>query len=783
MRKIDKLLWHAIAPPFLITLAVLTFIVCVHEVGTLSELLITRNASLKTILQIIGAALPAILVFSLPLSFLIGILIGLSGLSGESQITALRACGVPLRSLLRFILMFGALIAAITAFLSMIVLPKTNDVKRMVQGRISLTAAASQIQPRVFNEDLKNFVFYIDDLSVDKRYWSRVFLADNTDPEAARIIIARSGAWISDAFSRRSQLHLEQGSSYGVTLNDPSKATVSLFASTDLPIKWDNDFDPDGEINLRARNVTEQGSLQLWRNAEKASPSERLKQLIEINRRIALPFSVFPFALLGLSLSVSTSKGGRTYGFALSLATVIIFYMLFFNGLRLASVGKVTPWLGAWGADMLFAAIGLLFLTRIEHCFSFGNWISRFLWKYGWDSSFFRRFPFENARSRITKIDKSIIKSSQSIARFAFPKILDLYISRGFLIYFFWSLVTCGTLFILLTLFDLLDDIIRNRIPIIYVLDYFFFYTPQILMVVIPMSVLLAVLINFGILEKNSEITAIKAGGWSLYRIAIPVFIIAAGFCATLFLMQDYVLPYANIRQDQIRNTIKGKPPQTSMSLQRKWIVGESGRIYNYEYFNNSQDSFVNLNIYDVDLKSTAILQQMHAARANIDLDGIWTLENGWIRNYQSQSPDGFRLIKNEKFRFPERAAYFEKEIFEPKESSKKTYIELSRYINYLKKTGYNATELQVELNKKISFPVSCLVMALLAVPFSFSTGKKGAFFGIGLSIAIAMSFWGISGVSEALGTYGLLVPFLAAWAPNILFGAAGLTLLLTIRT
>jgi LPS export ABC transporter permease LptG/LPS export ABC transporter permease LptF len=782
MRKIDKLLLHAIAPPFLITLSVLTFIVCVHEVGTLSELLISKNASLETILQIIGAALPAILVFSLPLSFLIGILIGLSGLSGESQITALRACGVPLRSLLRFILMFGTIIGLITAVLSIVVLPQTNDIKRKIQGRISLTAAASQIRPRVFNEDLKDFVFYVDDLSVDKRSWERVFLADNSAPESPRIIIARSGAWISDTSSRRSQLHLEQGSSYTVTLDDPSKATVSLFDSTDLPIKWNNDFNSDGEINLRARNVTEQSSLQLWRNARKASPLERLKQLIEINRRIALPFSVFPFALLGLTLSVSASKGGRTYGFALSLATVLLFYMLFFNGLRLADVGKVSPWLGAWGADILFAAIGLLLLARVEYCFSLGYWISKLLWKSRWDV-WLRRFPFENARNRITKIDTSIIQSGQSIARFSFPKILDLYISKGFLLYFFWSLVTCGTLFILLTLFDLLDDIIRNRIPIVYVIDYFFFYTPQILMVVIPMSVLLAVLINFGIMEKNSEITAIKAGGWSLYRISIPVFFIAAGFCASLFLMQDYILPYANIRQDQIRNTIKGKPPQTSMSWQRKWIVGESGRIYNYEYFNSNQDSFVNLNIYDVDLKNTVILRQMHAARANISFDGVWTLENGWIRNYQSQLSDGFQVIKSGKFRFPEKAAYFEKEIFEPKESSKKTYVELNRYINYLKKAGYNATELQVELNKKISFPVSCLVMALLAVPFAFSTGKKGAFFGIGLSIAIAMSFWGISGVSEALGTYGLLIPFLAAWAPNILFGAAGLTLILTIRT
>ena len=123
------------------------------------------------------------------------------------------------------------------------------------------------------------------------------------------------------------------------------------------------------------------------------------------------------------------------------------------------------------------------------------------------------------------------------------------------------------------------------------------------------------------------------------------------------------------------------------------------------------------------------------------------------------------------------------REIFQPKESSKLKYFELSSYISYLKKSGYNATELQVELHKKIAFPLSCLIMALLGIPFSFSMGKKGAFYGIGISIGIAITFWGISGVFETLGAYGLLVPVLAAWAPNIIFGASGFALLFSIRT
>jgi len=781
MRKIDKLLYRAIIPPFLIALVVLTFVVCVHEIGTrLSELLITRNASLGIMLSVTGATLPAILIFSLPLSYLIGILIGLAGLSGESQITALRACGVPLRALLRSIFVMGAAVGLLTALFSLAILPRTNDILRQAKNKIDLAQASSLIKPRVFNEDYHGYVFYIDDLSVDKKDWSGIFLADNSDPKSPRTIIARSGTWVSDSSKRRLQLHLEGGASYAINTEDPSQDNVSVFNNTDIPIE--SKSSPVAmDSSPQSRKVSERHTTDLWRNYRHSPPAEQLEQLVELNRRIALPFSVFPFALLGLTLAVSTPKGGKTTGFALSLVSVIVFYMLFVNGLGLALVGKINPWIGAWGANILLACAGLFLLAKVERNLAPSHLISRILWPVRW-TRLGRKFPLEKMRARITGIDNAIHQSTGSLARYRFPKILDLYISRGFIVYFIWSLVACGTLFVLFTLFDLMDDIIRNEIGIGYIVEYFAFLLPQILMVIVPMSILLAVLINFGILEKNSEITAIKSGGWSLYRVAIPVFIIASGFCVCLFLIQDYVLPSANIRQDRLWNYIKGKPPQTSMYMQRKWILGEAGRIYNYEYFNANQDSFVDLNIYDIDMEGSRILRRIHADRARIESNGSWVLENGWVRGYDSQQPQ-FEPIKTETFRFPEKAGYFKREMLQPKESSKLTYLELTNYISYLMNSGYNAIELQVELNKKISFPLSCLVMALLAVPFSFSIGKKGAFFGIGMSIAIAISYWGIAGAFEAMGTYGLLIPMLAAWAPNVLFGATGLVLLFTIRT
>jgi LPS export ABC transporter permease LptG/LPS export ABC transporter permease LptF len=772
MNRINKLLLHAIAAPFLIALVVLTFVVTVREFGSLAELLLSRSASLGVLVRIAGSILPAILIFSLPLSFLIGVLVGMSGLSGESQVLALRACGIPLRRLLLFILVLGGLVGAATAALSLWIMPRANDWRRQAVAEIELSAGITRIQPRVFYEEIPKLVVYLDDVSADRQRGSRIFLADSSDPRAPRAIVARSVLWIPDAANRSMQLHLEEGASYATDPEHPDRDSVSLFKSTDISMELKK-RDPVGARPVKAE---EMGSLELLRRSVAGGENSNTKEILELHRRMALPLTIIPFGLLGLTLGVSNPKSGRTFGLALSLLAVILFYMLFFNGLRLAGVGRIPPWMGAWGANIVLTLAGWMLLGRVEKTFGLGHRLGRL-------SLPLVARPRPGALpGRLARMDYALLGWAGRAVRRLFPRVLDLHMLRGFWGFFLWSLASCASLFLLLTLFELMDDIIKNGIPTLSVLDYLFFLIPQILMFAIPVSVLLGILIHFGILEKNSEITALKAGGWSLYRLAVPILAAACLLSLGLFVLQDYVLPYANDRQDGLRSTILNKPPRSARRLERKWILGEGGRIYNYEYFDENKDSFVDLNVYDVDFDAVRIRRRIHASSARIRPDGFWILADGWSRSYDAGG-SGFEIIRTATERFPERASYFKREIFQPRESSKLTYLELARYIRYLKQAGYNAMELQVQLHKKASFPLSCLVMALVGIPFSFAAGKRGAFFGIGISVAVAIAYWGVSGAFEAMGAYGILLPMLAAWAPNLLFGAAGCILFLKLRT
>jgi LPS export ABC transporter permease LptG/LPS export ABC transporter permease LptF len=779
MSKIDKLVHFSIIPPFLISLTVLTFVVFMNDLSKLSELLITHNASPKAVGIIMGTIAPGVLIFSLPMSFLIGSLIGLSGLAGECQITALRACGVPLRRLLQPVVFLGLLVGIATAFMSVVVLPRTNNIRAELMSVVGVRQATTQIVAHVFNDDFPKVVFYLDELSLDRQHWAGVFLADNSNPLASRIIMAREGTWVTDPAGARLQLHLQNGTIFEMNPQEPDKDNTSAFASTDIPIEFREDIGAE-LMKAEKANPAAQATLKLWRSSSKADPARRREELIELHKRLALPCSVLGFALISVALGTFARSSGRTSGSVLSLVLVLLYYVMFINGMRLAKAESVPIWIGIWGADIVLLGIGIALLFSAEENSRLAQYTGRFQWKLRL-ADLFSRFHLGSIRGIIQRINDVALTTSGRLARSRFPKVLDYYIGRGFLVYFLWSVLICYSLFVVLTLFDLLDQIIRNKADFKLVVQYFTFLTPQILLLSVPMAVLLAILILFGILEKGSEVTAMKAGGWSLYRIAMPVLLISSVICGGIYFMQDYILPYANIRQDALRNQIRGRPAQT-FSKERKWIFGQSDRIYNYDYYNPDKNMFVRLNIYEVDMRRLTLTRRITARQASISEKGQWVLEDGWIRDFE-KNRGGFQSFKKQAFAFPEPASYFEKEIFEPKESSKMTYLDLKNYIDYLRQSGYNATELQIQLYMKISFPLSCFVMALIGIPFSFSMGKKGAFFGITASIAIAITYWGIFRIFEQMGAYGMLAPLLAAWAPNVLFASAGLALLLTLKT
>ena len=267
----------------------------------------------------------------------------------------------------------------------------------------------------------------------------------------------------------------------------------------------------------------------------------------------------------------------------------------------------------------------------------------------------------------------------------------------------------------------------------------------------------------------------------------MPVLIFGAIFSAVLFELQDNVLALTNREAIRLNAIIRGFPVQTFNVLDRRWIVGKNGDIYQYDVFNPQVNRFTRFTMYRPDASRWKLGRLTYANAVMLDGQKRWTARNGWDRTFSETTRANVTRTAVEYTPFTERAIALEPPDFfkaEEPDADRMTYGELKSYIALLQASGsLNVVPYLVQLQRKIAFPFVSVIMTLLAVPFAVMTGRRGAMYGIGAGLVLALIYWTALSVFGALGAGGWISPLLAAWAPNILFGAAAVYLLLTVRT
>ena len=197
-------------------------------------------------------------------------------------------------------------------------------------------------------------------------------------------------------------------------------------------------------------------------------------------------------------------------------------------------------------------------------------------------------------------------------------------------------------IFYISTLIDLADKLFGGVAPLGLLLRYFFFATPQFVYYIIPMAALVATLVTIGALTKNSELIVMRACGISLYRSALPLFLFALFFSGTLFELQEHVLADANQEAGRLNSIIRGYPAQAFGVLNRQWIIGKSGDIYRYEYFDPHLNQFGKLSIFHLDEGAWKLDSLIYAKdvalvkRAGADGQPalMWLAREGWTREF-----------------------------------------------------------------------------------------------------------------------------------------------------
>jgi LPS export ABC transporter permease LptG len=364
------------------------------------------------------------------------------------------------------------------------------------------------------------------------------------------------------------------------------------------------------------------------------------------------------------------------------------------------------------------------------------------------------------------------------------PQLLDLYVARTYGRMLVICIAGIMGLFYISTFLDKSDKLFKGQVTLGMLLQYLWWETPQFLYYIIAIAVLLSAIITVGLLTKNSELIVMRACGISLYRTALPLIVFAALASGVLFAFEERVLAFSNRRADYLNHIIRGGDSRTFDVVNRQWLVGGNGEIYHYQFFDPRRGELNALSILRFDSETLELKERAFATHATYSPRGRgdsqpWIARGGWSR--QLAGPAVTRYTPFDATRLSlEPADYFETEAPAP---DRMNFVELRRHIEELRTSGYNVTGYEVALQRKFAFPLVTLVMTLIAVPFAVTTGKRGAMYGIGVGIVLALVYWTAISVFAAFGAGGLMSPTLAAWAPNLLFGATAAYLLLTVRT
>jgi LPS export ABC transporter permease LptF/LPS export ABC transporter permease LptG len=773
MRILTRYILREVATHALIGVSVFTFVLFTRNLGQILELVVRNSAPLPSVAEVFFFIVPITLNISIPAGVLVGILIGLGRLAADSEVTAMRACGLGIWSFLRIISIFVVAAWAVALVNGVYVAPQSEAAMAQLQDRLKSSQASFEIQPRVFYEGFPQLVLYVEDVKAARgaAIWKGVFIADMSTPAAPRITLAEQGILVSEG-PNTLHLHLTDGSTHESDPSDPNHYQISTFDVTDLPIPV-----PQNESAKESSTapISRLSTMELWRLGSDAKNPQARLELIEFHRRFALPTACLVLALVGIPLGLSSKKGGKSTGFVLTILLVFAYYFASLVGVSLARQGKVSAGFGVWLANLVFFLGGAFLLWRAER-----KPIDVSSWKEGWT----RLKRGHAALPRLSRKENAWERASTRVRvfRLRFPMILDDYVLRDFGMNLFLVLATFLILLLVFTVFELLGDILRNHVSPVLVGDYLLNVSPYFLYNVAPLAILLAVLITLGLMQRSNEMTAIKATGISIYRIIVPVIVACAMLAAGLFFFDQFYLPYANKRQDALRNQIKGKPPQTYLNPDRKWIFGEHSSIYYYQLFDSERNQFGRFSVFQFDPKTFQLTKRIYADRAQWD-EGLqrWVCTQGWERDLRGSAIDNYRMFDVSTFAgVSEPPTYFKKEV---KQSSEMNYEELRRYIRDLQQSGFDVVRLRVQLAKKFAFPVIALVMALLAVPFSLQAGRKSTVAGVALALGIAVVYWTVSGLFEAMGNISQLPPFVAAWSPDVIFALLGGYMILKVPT
>lgn len=761
-----------ILPICLLILSILTILVLCQQIARNSELFFSPLINSKFSLQILVSLLPPILIFTLPISIVLGEIIAFSRMAADHEWTALQACGLNKTTRLGPFLFVGLLGFIFILLLNWSLGPKTVALLKDVRKIVSIKDIASLIQPQIFISEFPGVLLKVS--AVDKQTGKLdkvLLLTKSENPIKFQLLAAKSG--------NISSLTNDSINSFEIKLSNG--VIIDNFTSEKNHIT--STF-KENTIKVRTTKYTTQDpSADLLSSVQLSSMDDLLAKLKQIHPRSAtqaLEFEIFKrltnaFACLFASLCalvITTKSHGRSVKrlnlLLLSFLLLVIYQASLTLGQNLSYKGILpTSQAVLLSLSIPFLGLAITYVTISQEVFV---------------NTAGLRFLIKSLKSIniFTRLFRTIshVKSNKNLPNINFGHYIITYEFAKLLILSSFILTTTILSF---TLLDIAPSITKNNITANLTIRYLLRFAPQIIYYITPFGVLIAIVSTGVTLARTGQLSILLYYSANPLRLAFPVILGTILLYLTIIFMSETFLPRTNREQDNLYRIIKGKTTEDStVALDYQWLSNEnSDIIYGFRAFEEhgikkltilaikllSHDYYLSEILYmtGLDIQRRIIEGQHYGLRYEIGKDGL--------AEFTYIDPVTLLAELNKIEGLPQKTY---------REANKMSIKQLQQYISQVEHVGLPATSLRMDKIQKIAFPFTCITMLFMAFPLCLLQLRKqyqSSFITIAISIGLALLFWGILSVFEAAGKRGALPIIIAAWSPHAMFLALASTI------
>jgi lipopolysaccharide export system permease protein len=352
-------------------------------------------------------------------------------------------------------------------------------------------------------------------------------------------------------------------------------------------------------------------------------------------------------------------------------------------------------------------------------------------------------------------------------------RILDRYLLREFAGYLVLGLAGFITIWIVVDFIEKADIFLEHHASLALLTEYYIAFTPQIVVTILPVALMLATFLALGQLNKFGELTAMRAAGLSLVRILAPVLAVAAASSLLSLSLSELILPRSTHHMNVILN--ERIQHMTSVAHTERadiTYLGTGGRIWYSRLYMVTERRMHEVSLQE--FRAGDLWRRIDAAEANWD-GHRWVFVSGYMRTFDHGKEKAEPFSRMAVNGLAERPADFEKDDMQPGEMN---YFALREYVNRLRASGARVANYLVDLHLKLAFPLICFIVVLIGGSLATRLRMQSAALGFGLTLAVSFLYYIMMRAGQALGHNGALPPYVAAWLGDTVFGAAGLAMM-----